>query len=122
VVDQLDFGIDLPSRPVDEERRAILDLIAGDDLHRRDRALIVEAIVHVGRRNLGVVDMNEVRARLTNADSGELDVYPRVIGAVVNSLASHQVLVADGWIVNQDRRGGNYGKPQRRWRLAMAAA
>lgn len=119
--DQLAFDVGLPSRPVDAERRAILDLIAGDDLHRADRAAIVEAIVAVAHGAGGVVDMNHVRAHLTHPQSGDLTVYPRVIGAVVSSLASRGVLVADGWIVNQDRRGGNYGKPQRRWRLVAAA-
>lgn len=120
--DQLAFEVDLPSRPVDRERAAILHLIAGDPLHARDREMIVTAILRVANRSLGVVDMNEVRAFLTGPITGRIVVYPRVIGAVVSSLASHGVLVPDGWIVNQDRRGGNYGKPQRRWRLVRDVA
>lgn len=113
---------DVPSMPVDAERRAILELIAGDDTHRRDRALIVEAIVYAAAHNGGRIDPNLVRARLTNPDSGELDVYPRVIGAVYNSLSANGVIQADGWTTSKDRKGGNYGKPARLYRLVRRVA
>lgn len=113
---------EIPSRPVDEDRRAILELIAGDPLHAGDREEIVRAIMAVAHANAGTVDMNEVRARLTHPVADQLTVNPRVIGAVVNSLAAHRVLVADGYIVNRDKRGGNYGKPLRRWRLVRRSA
>lgn len=108
---------DVPSRPVDAERRAVLELIAGDPLHARDRETIVAAIWYVAGLHNMRVDTNIVRARLTDPATGELVVYPRVIGAVFNSLAARRILVADGWTPSTDRKGGNYGKPQRVWRL-----
>ena len=44
-------------------------------------------------------------------------VYPRVTGAVYNSLARKGVLRPDGWVVNDDASGHNAGKPIRRYRL-----
>lgn len=107
----------LPSAPVSDETAALLDLIAGDPIHERDRRVIVEQIVTVARANGGRVNMNDVRAELVDGNNN-MTVYPRVIGAVVSSLARHGLLVADGWTENKDRRGGNQGKPQRLWWLA----
>lgn len=121
MTDQLAFGIDLPSRPVTDETAAILRLMHGDPVHERDRQRIVEAIVYAARHSTGVVDLNKVRARLS-LPSGELVIYPRLIGSVVHVLASRGVLVVDGWILNQDRHGGNFGKPQRRYRLVREVA
>jgi hypothetical protein len=106
-----------PSAPVADETAALLDLIAGDPLHAPDRAVIVREMVDVARANGGRVDMNVVRARLVDGNNNMV-VYPRVIGAVVSALAQRGVLVADGWTVSDDRRGGNAGKPCRRWKLA----
>lgn len=105
-----------PSAPVADETAALLDLIAGDPLHEPDRRVIVAAIVHVARAHGGRVDMNAVRAELVDGNNNMV-VYPRVIGAVVSALAQRGVLVADGWTVSEDRRGGNAGKPQRLYRL-----
>lgn len=112
---------DVPSRPVDAERRAILELIAGDPIHAKDRDAIVAAILYVAAHNAGKVDPNIVRARLCDP-WGVLQVYPRVVGAVYSSLASRGVLAVDGWVISTDRKGGNYGKPCRTYKLRWSAA
>lgn len=112
-----DALFDVPAHAVDERVAAILELIAGDPAHARDRERIVTEIVRDGRANGGRVDLNRVRARLQN-DQGDLTVYPRVIGAVVQVLARRKVLLPHGFVVNTDHRGGNAGRPLRAWRLA----
>lgn len=116
-----DTLFDLPSAPVTDDTAALLDLIAGDPIHQRDRATIVRAIVAEAHANAGRVDPNRLRARLAD-ENGEPRVYPRLVGAVVSALAQRRVLVADGWVVSTDRRGGNAGRPARRWRLQREAA
>ncbi|GAA5119076.1 hypothetical protein [Haloechinothrix salitolerans] len=100
-----------PSSSVDSDTAELLALINGDPLHDRDRAAVIGAILSVGRDNGGVVDPNDVRSRLGGS------VYPRVVGAVYQSLAKRGVLVGDGWVISKDRRGRNSGKPCRRYRL-----
>jgi len=107
---------DVPSAPVADETAALLDLIAGDPIHERDRRVIVRAIVAEAHASAGRIDPNRLRARLADPAGGPT-VYPRVIGAVVQALAQRRVLVADGWVVSTDRRGGNAGRPARIWKL-----
>lgn len=105
------LGLQFPSAAVNPGTAELLELISGDPLHDSDRAAVIGAILSVGRDDGGVVDPNEVRARL------DTTVYPRVVGAVYQSLAKRGVLVADGWVISKDRRGRNSGKPCRRYRL-----
>jgi hypothetical protein len=57
--------------------------------------------------------------RLTN-DNG-LTIEPRRYSAFWQRAAGkHGFLVADGWIENTDTKGGNAGKPLRRYRLKDA--
>lgn len=100
-----------PSSPVDPDTAELLELIHGDPLHDRDRAEIVEAILAEAAEHDGVVDPNGVRSRLGD------HVFPRLVGAVYNSLARRGVLTVDGWTVSTDRRGRNAGRPCRRYRL-----
>lgn len=105
------FALNFPSSPVDADTAAILDLIHGDPLHDRDRAAVIGAIVSVARDSGGVVDPNAVRERLAGL------VFPRLVGAVYQSLAKRGVLVAEGWTISRDKVGRNSGKPCRRYRL-----
>ena len=100
------------SRATDSDTAAILDLVHGDDLHRRDRAEVVSTILRVGRTNAGVVDADRVREQLPPF------IYPRVIGPCYRALTCAGVLEMDGWKISEDRRGRNSGRPQRRYRIA----
>ncbi len=118
--DQLSFDVALPHRRLDAERAAILDLIAGDPIHATDRAAVIDAILYAANHNAGRVDPNLVRARLSDP-WGVLTVYPRVVGTVYRVLAAKGVIVPDGWVASSDRKGGNYGKPARLYRLVRSA-
>lgn len=108
----LDESGHIPSTPVDEATGAVLDLIAADDIHARDRAAVTEAILADGRAHGGQIDPNRVRALIPPW------VYPRVIGATYRGLAARRVIIPDGWVVSQDVRGRNAGRPARSYRLA----
>lgn len=112
---------DIPSAPLDAERAAILDLIAGDPLHAGDRAKIVTAILKVGRADGGRVDPNAVRALLTYEGTCELTVLPQLVGPTYRLLCNRGVLVRDNYVLNLDRHGGNYGKHARSYRLIRSA-
>lgn len=112
-----DVLFDVPGHSVDDRTRELLLLIAGDPVHDADRRRIVTEIVRDAHGHGGKVDMNRVRARLSDA-RGNLTVYPRVIGAVVQALATKKVLLPNGYVVNTDHKGGNAGRPLRAWRLA----
>lgn len=118
--DQLAFGIDLPHRSVTDETAAILARVNGKWTNAHDRRCVVSAIVYVARRHLGRIDPNEVRGRLTDPVSGALTVKSQVLGSTYQTLATLRVIEADGWTVNKDKRGRNYGKPARMWRLHSA--
>lgn len=49
----------LPSAPVPDDTAALLDLIAGDPIHDRDRAVIVRAVVAEAHSRGGRVDAVE---------------------------------------------------------------
>lgn len=106
---------DVVTRPVTEETAAILALMAGDPIHAGDRERIVNAILYCANHSAGVVDPNMVRARL-QTPTGDLTVYPRLMGAVYRQLATAGVLVPAGWLVNEDTHGRNAGRPMRRYR------
>jgi hypothetical protein len=113
MTDQLDL-LDLDPRAyacgVDPVTAAILDLIAGDPLHERDREAVVDAIrVSVGSD--GLTHANRWRPHVPAW------VYPRVVGATVHALASRGCLVPTGdWVVSDDVAGRNSGKPMRVYR------
>lgn len=101
----------LGTTPVDAERDAILDLIAGDPVHARDREVVVTAIRDSVRSD-GTVSANAWRPLVAGR------VYSRVIGAVVHALVRAGVLVPTGqYERSTDTAGRNAGKPttQYRW-------
>lgn len=98
---------ELPFGPVADDTAAILDLINGDPLHERDRAAVVDAIRAAARANHSRVNPNAVRRLIPEW------VAPTVIGPTYRSLVHLEVLVPDGWVMSDDRRGRNSGKPVR---------
>lgn len=112
----LDDQGQIPSAPVDAATGAVLDLVADDDVHARDRAAVVEAILADGRAHGGEVDPNRVRTEIPSW------VYPRVVGATYRVLAGKGVIVPDGWVISTDTAGRNSGRPARRYRLANSTA
>lgn len=96
----------------DRKKDSVLALVSGDHVHARDRAAVVDAIAESVRPD-GTTDANAWRPLIP------LYVYPRVVGATVNALMKAGVLVPTGqWVVSDDRKGRNSGRPMRmyRWR------
>lgn len=107
---------DLPSGPVDDYTRSILELIDGDPIHEDDRAAIVRAIFDAADAADGEIDPNIVRPHIPTW------VQPRVVGATYNALATRGVIAWTGeWVTSDDSRGRNSGKPARLYRLVTKA-
>jgi hypothetical protein len=105
---QLDLLVE--PAPWDREKDAVLALIAGDPIHARDRAAIIDAITASIRPD-GTVSSNDWRPNIPPW------CYPAVVGATVNALTKAGVLVPTGhWVTSDDRKGRNSGKPQRAYR------
>jgi hypothetical protein len=101
---------DVYAAGVDPETAAILDLIAGDPIHDRDREAVVDAI-RASVAPDGTVCGNDWRGLIPAW------VYPRVVGATVHALATRGVLVpTGGWRISDDTAGRNSGKPVRVYR------
>jgi hypothetical protein len=97
--------------PADRDKDAVLALISGDPLHARDRQAVVDAIAASVRPD-GTVCSNDWRPLIPTW------VHPRVIGATVNALMKAGVLIPTGqWVISDDRKGRNSGRPMRvlRW-------
>lgn len=95
--------------PTAEDKRIILELIAADPVHARDREVIVGAILADALAHAGHIDPNRVRPYLSS-------VYPGCIGATYNALRARKVIAGDGWGRNGDSRSRNLGKPMRLYR------
>ena len=106
---QLTFPEDTYAAGVDPHTAAILDLIAGDPIHDRDREAIVNAI-RASVDHTGRTSGNHWRSLIPAW------VYPRCIGATVHALCRAGVLVHEDWIVSTDTAGRNSGKPTRVYR------
>lgn len=99
----------------DPATAAILDCIAGDRIHERDREAIVDAI-RAGVRPDGTVSANDWRGHIPTW------VFSRVVGATVNALTHKGFLTATGdWVLSDDSHGRNCGKPMRVYRWKDAA-
>ena len=94
----------------DPVTQGILECIAGDRLHERDREAIVTAI-RASVRYDGTVSANDWRPQIPTW------VYPKVIGATVNALTKAGHLTPTGeWVISDDVHGRNCGKPMRLYR------
>lgn len=103
--------------PVDEDTASLLELVAGDPLHERDRAIVLAAILETASEHDGRVLPNELRALLHNEHGST--VHPPVIGATVNALKrAGRLVFRDEWQVTEGSTTGNNGRPQRvyHWR------
>lgn len=95
-----------------------MDLLAvvNHPMRDSDRDLIDRTILEDGAANGGVISQGRVRRALTNQHG--LTVNPRLLSARYSVLRAQGRIVRDGWTVNDDRDGGNAGKPQIQWRVA----
>ena len=92
--------------------QSILALIDGDPIHARDREAIVDAI-RASVDDNGCTSANHWRGLIP------VWVYHRCIGATVNALAKGGHLTPTGdWVISDDARGRNVGKPMRVYRWA----
>jgi len=104
------------SAPVDADTKDVLDLVATDWNAAHDWSLFKRACYWAANCDGGRVDPNTVRGLLSNEYG--LTIDPRRYSAFWNRAAGRDgFLVADGWVVNDDKRGRNAGKPTRAYRL-----
>ena len=102
----------IPSGRVDEDTAALLDAVGTDWTHERDIERIDAAIRQCAAEHDGQVVPHWVQPHLLDR-YGQLDVNPRVLSARYGVLARAGVLVPTGWVVSEDHRGGNAGRPTR---------
>jgi hypothetical protein len=113
-----DWSDVFPSSPIAGETAATVELVGADWRADEDWQRFEDAC---RRMTSGppedYVNPNMVRAYLSNAHG--LTIEPRRYSAFWHraSKGKDAFLVADGWVENTDRKGGNAGKPLRRYRL-----
>lgn len=113
-------ALDFPSEPIEGDTKATVELVANDWMADRSWRLFEASCRYAAEYHDGLVDPNLVRADLTN-HNGDLCIEPRRYSAFWSRAASKSgFLTADGWTINDDVKGGNRGKPLRRYRLRTA--
>ena len=108
------------TRAADPDTAARVMLVADDRVHATDRERVVAAILADADTHGGRIDPNRVRAALTHTDDNgkpALTVQPQVLSAAYMALKHRRAIAADGYTTNDDRAGGNHGKPLRLYRL-----
>ena len=114
----IDF--DAVSAPVDADTKAVVDLVATDWNADNDWRLFERECRLTAYHRDGRVDPNRVRKRLSNEYG--LTIEPRRYSSFWSRAAGRDgFLVADGWVMNDDKRAGNRGKPTRAYRLRTAS-
>lgn len=100
----------------------VAQLMFTDPTPLRDdqRARILRAIRATDAMH-GQVDPGRVRRLLTD-HNGDLRCDPRALSGAYSHLARAGVIATCGWTTNDDRRGGNAGRPQRLWKVTDRAA
>jgi hypothetical protein len=95
----------------DPVTQGILECIAGDRIHQRDREAIITAIRASVRPN-GTVSSNDWRPLIPTW------VYPKVVGATVSALkkAGNLRHEENEWVISDDVKGRNSGRPTRLYR------
>ena len=83
--------------------------------HDEQRRRICQAIYDTAWLD-GIADPNAVRVFLSD-DDGALTVDPRALSGAWSWLKRRGVIEPDGWTTNDDKRGGNAGKPLRLYRV-----
>lgn len=93
----------------------LLDLIAEDPIHVRDRDAITEAIAASVDHN-GRTSANHWRGLIPTW------VHHKLVGATVHALIADGTLVPTGeWVMSDDAKGRNTGKPMRVYAYRGAA-
>ena len=109
------LAIDFPSTPIAGNTLATVQLIAHDWRADEDWERFEEACRDCAHF-LGHVDPGWVRGDLSNEYG--LTIEPRRYSAFWSRAAGKSgFLTADGWVINTDVKGGNAGRPARRYRL-----
>lgn len=98
---------------VDEMTGSLLDLIVDCWTHEAQRAEVERVIHQVADENLGRIDPNVVRARIPAW------VQPQVVGPTYRALCRAKVIRPEGWVVSDDAKGRNSGKPARAYRRCL---
>ena len=101
------------------QEQIIAAVNASTHVHGRDFEVVQAAIRKVARENRRIVDPNRVRDELTGPHG--LRVDPRTVGAQYSALLARGILARQGWTVSTDKRGGNAGKPARKYRVIDSA-
>lgn len=81
------------------------------DPNATHRHRILAAVIAAAEIDNGLVSLNRVRGLIPD------DVPPHLIGRTIQALRGRGVLEPAGWETNDDRRSGNGGKPQTRYRF-----
>jgi hypothetical protein len=116
----LPIDFDAVSAPIEGETLATVQLVADDPWADDDWVAFWDACHECAGRYDGVVDPNVIRGYLSNQYG--LTIEPRRYSAFWSRAAGKNgFLVADGWVTNDDTKGGNRGKPLRRYRLRSVA-
>ena len=97
---------------VDEYTADLLDLIADCWTHTEQRAAVERAIMSVADDHDGRIDPNVVRRRVPAW------VQPQVVGPTYRAMCKAGFIEPDGWVISDDLRGRNSGKPARAYRVA----
>jgi hypothetical protein len=105
-----------PDPQIAPQPAKLLELIAGDPIHERDRERIVASIHDDAAQHDGRISANRVRRALTN-EHGRI-VLPQLIGATYSCLARSGAIKVAGWEVSDDAAGHHQGTVIRTWRLA----
>lgn len=114
--DQPALDFDAVSAPIEGETLATVQLVGNDWRADEDWTRFEDACRFVAEGHI-IVDPNHVR-RLLSDPWGYLTIEPRRYSAFWSRAAGKNgFLVADGWVTNEDVKGGNRGKPLRRYRL-----
>ena len=113
--------IEYPSAPIEGDTKATVELVGNDWLADEDWAAFCDACIAAAHFDFaGLVNPNHVRSRLSNTHG--LTIEPRRYSSFWSRAASKNgFLTADGWVINDDVKGGNRGKPLRRYRLRVTA-
>jgi hypothetical protein len=99
---------------VDERTGDLLDLIAECWTHTAQRAEVEHVILDVARSSDGRIDPNVIRRRIPTW------VQPQIVGPTYRAMCRSGVIQPDGWVISDDTRGRNSGKPARTYRLVVA--
>jgi hypothetical protein len=100
---------------VDEHTGSLLDLIADCYTHTRQREAVERAILEVACDYEGRIDPNVVRRRIPTW------VQPQVVGPTYRAMCKAGLIEPDGWVVSDDLKGRNSGKPSRAYRVAQVS-